>query len=119
MKPFQIAIICHQANKAVCEANGDHTQKDWDDAEQWQRDSAIVGVNYALANPNGSASGQHDAWMADKIANGWVYGEVKDANLKTHPCIVPYDDLPVDQRTKDYVFRAIVEAALNALTHTS
>ena len=33
-----IAIACHQANKKWCELNGDFTQKDWSEAEQWQRD---------------------------------------------------------------------------------
>jgi hypothetical protein len=37
-----------------------------------------------------------------------VYGEVKDAVAKTHPCMVPYDDLPEFQRKKDALFLAIV-----------
>ena len=32
----------------------------------------------------------------------------KDAEKKTHPCIVPYSDLPVVQRAKDYLFREVV-----------
>jgi hypothetical protein len=50
-------------------------QKDWDEAQQWQRDSAIKGVEFKLDNPD--AGTQHNAWMADKIADGWVYGEEK------------------------------------------
>lgn len=41
-----IAKTCHQANKAWCEANGDNSQKDWDEAEDWQRDSAIKGAEF-------------------------------------------------------------------------
>lgn len=106
----QIAEVCHEANRAICEAAGDYTQKAWADAEQWQQDSAIKGVAFAIRNPNAPASAQHDAWMADKIADGWCYGTVKDASAKTHPCIVSYDELPFDQRVKDHVFRAIVFA---------
>lgn len=30
-----IARVCHEANKAFCAANGDHSQKTWEDAEVW------------------------------------------------------------------------------------
>ncbi|HEY0832852.1 MAG TPA: RyR domain-containing protein, partial [Azospirillum sp.] len=89
-----IARVCHEVNRALCVAFGDLSQKPWDEAESWQRESAIRGVEFALANPDAPPSAQHDAWMADKLADGWVYGEVKDPAAKTHPCIVPYDQLP-------------------------
>ena len=107
---LQIAIVCHQTNKAWCEANGDYSQKDWEFAEEWQRDSAIKGVEFAIENPDAPDSAQHDAWMQDKVNSGWVYGEVKDAEKKTHPCIVPFDQLPEFQQKKDKLFRAIVNA---------
>lgn len=106
----EIARVCHEVNRAICEAAGDHSQEPWDQAEQWQRDSAIKGVQFAVQNPNAPASAQHDAWMADKLADGWRHGEVKDAQAKTHPCIVPYDALPFEQRVKDHTFRAVVAA---------
>lgn len=106
----EIAMVCHQANKAFCETNEDFSQKNWDDAETGQRDSAIKGVRYRLDNPNSPESAQHDAWMSDKVGNGWVYGEVKDSTLKTHPCIVPFDQLPEFQQKKDKLFCAIVDA---------
>ena len=105
-----IAKVCHQANKALCEINGDNTQLNWEEAEQWQKDSAIMGVEYALNNPKGPASAQHDAWSKDKIDNGWKYGEVKDAELKTHPCLVSFDELPVFQQQKDILFKAVVKS---------
>lgn len=104
------AKVCHQANKAWCEVNGDNTQKDWDEAEQWQRDSAIAGVNFKINNPNAGEDAQHNAWMKDKVDSGWVYGEVKDAVAKTHPCIVPFNQLPPFQQLKDKLFCAVVDA---------
>lgn len=105
-----IAMVCHEANRAWCIANGDLSQKLWHEAEPWQRDSALNGVAFALANPNAPDSAQHEAWMADKIRDGWKYGDVKDADAKTHPCIVPFDQLPEFQQKKDVLFRAIVNA---------
>jgi hypothetical protein len=43
---------------------------------------------------------QHNAWMADKIADGWVYGEEKDEMLKTHHCIVAFENCRNSNRKK-------------------
>ncbi len=104
-----VASVCHEANRAICEASGDMSQKPWTEAEDWQKESAIKGVIFTLKNRDAPASAQHEAWMADKLADGWTFGDVKDAQAKTHPCIVPYDRLPFEQRVKDHVFRAIVK----------
>lgn len=112
MSKEAIAIVCHQANKAWCKINGDDSQKDWEEAEQWQRDSAITGVEFRLNNPDAKEDSQHNAWMKDKIDAGWVYGETKDAEAKTHPCIVPFDQLPEFQQKKDKLFCAIVDALM-------
>lgn len=103
-----IARVCHEANRAWCEAHGDRSQKVWEDAEQWQRDSAIEGVQVAL--DGASARRQHEAWCEAKQRDGWVYGEVKDAERKTHPCLVPYDQLPVMQQIKDDLYGAVVRS---------
>jgi hypothetical protein len=110
LKVENIARVCHAANLAWCVINGDNSQKPWDEAEGWQRSSAVLGVKFALNNPDAPDSAQHDAWMRDKIADGWKYGEEKDAAAKTHPCIVPFDKLPAHQQAKDKLFKAIVAA---------
>lgn len=105
-----IAKACHEANRVWCQANGDFSQEHWQEAEQWQRDSAIVGVKFRVDNPQAKHDSQHNAWMQDKINDGWVFGEVKDAEKKTHPCIVPFEQLPEFQQKKDALFCAIVDA---------
>jgi len=106
----KIAKVCHQANKAFCEANNDPSQKDWDEAEDWQRESAIKGVAFRINNPEAGHDAQHNSWMQEKIDAGWVYGEVKDAEAKTHPCIVSFEQLPKFQQQKDALFCAIVDS---------
>ena len=56
---FFIAMACHEANKVWCEAHGDLTQKHWYEAELWQRDSAIKGVEFRLNNPKAGKDTQH------------------------------------------------------------
>ncbi len=46
------------------------------------------------------AKNVHEVWSEGRIAEGWVYGESRDDVKKTHPCLVPYEDLPESE--KDY-----------------
>lgn len=107
---LDIAKVCHQANKAYCESVGDLSQKDWEEAEAWQKESAILGVQFRLNNPDASEDAQHNSWMQQKLDDGWVYGTIKDEVNKTHPCIVPYNELPEFQRRKDRLFQFVVDA---------
>lgn len=101
-----IAKVAHQINKAYCESIGDDSQPDWANAPDWQKESAMAGVEFHLANPNASPKDSHDSWLAGK--KGWKYGPVKDEKKKLHPCLLPYEQLPVAMKTKDYLFRCIV-----------
>jgi hypothetical protein len=111
-----IASICHEANRVYCLSIGDASQKPWGSAEEWQKQSAANGVRWRLANMDAPASAQHDAWMADKLADGWKYGPEKIPARKEHFCLVPYDHLPEAQRVKDVLFIGIVRslASFNA-----
>lgn len=44
---------------------------------------------------------EHDRWMAQKKAQGWVYGEIRDDSKKIHNCLVPYAKLPKYEKDKD------------------
>ncbi len=114
MRIDEIAKVCHEANKALCESLGDTSQVSWDAAPEWQKNSAIVGVEFNVLNPESPASASHDSWLAEKRRDGWKYGEVKDAEKKEHPCFVPYEELPAEQQAKDHLFKAVV-AALSPL----
>jgi hypothetical protein len=106
----RIARMCHAANRNWCREHGDFSQPRWHEAPEWQQRSVIDGVKFHLTNPDANDSASHDNWMAEKLREGWTYGEVKDLDAKTHPCMVPFDQLPREQQIKDRLFRAIVHA---------
>lgn len=104
-----IARVAHEVNRAYCAALGDGSQLAWEDAPAWQRESARMGADLHVMGDFGPEA-SHVSWANQKIAEGWVYGEVKDAEAKTHPCLRPFDELPREQQAKDYLFRAVVHA---------
>jgi hypothetical protein len=106
----EIAKITHEANRAYCQTLGDYSQMPWEDSPTWQRESAIMGVEFNIANPDAPASASHDSWLEQKRKDGWRLGPVKNAEAKEHPCFVPYEDLPEEQKAKDYLFKGIVAA---------
>lgn len=103
-----IARICHQLNKAYCEALKDFSQMHWSAAPAWQRESAINGVKFLLEHPSSTPEDQHENWRKCKIEAGWRFGVEKNEHLKTHPCLKPYHELPIEQRIKDRLFQAVV-----------
>jgi RyR domain len=105
-----VARIAHEANRTYCVSIDDYSQPSWGAAPSWQTDSAIAGVKFVLANPDAGDDASHLNWTMHKIADGWTYGPVKDPETKTHPCLVPFEQLPPEQQAKDRLFRAVVLA---------
>ena len=53
----------------------------------------------------------HDDWVRAYEAMGWRYGQVRDADAKTHPDMVPFGALGFAEQIKDAVFVALCEIA--------
>lgn len=102
-----VARVCHEANRAYCKTLGDDSQLAWKDAPEWQRESAIIGVAFLAGNPDAGPEALHENWCVGKRAEGWRHGDKKDPDAKVHPCLVPWDELPPEQRRKDVLFQAI------------
>lgn len=107
------AAAAHEANRVWCFAHGDDSQLPWAEAEEWQRASAVEGVRGVLAGNTPEDS--HKSWLAVKEAAGWVYGPTKNIETKTHPCMVPYEELSETDRLKDDIFVGTVTTFVNAL----
>jgi len=120
-----IARACHSARYACTVLGLGEDGEPWDSAPEFQKESLRSAVEFwdkAIASRFYAADKtleqwarehlpaiSHVNWMQHKEDDGWVYGEVKDAEAKTHPCLVAYDELPEAQRTKNKV---VIEAYL-------
>ena len=110
MTKENIAQVAHEINKAFCESIGDNSQPTWENAPDWQKSSAINGVQFHLDNLNASPSASHESWLKQKTEEGLKYGKVKNAETKEHPCFVPYNELPIEQKSKDFLFKQIIHS---------
>ena len=47
------------------------------------------------------AKNVHEVWAQTRMEQGWTYGEVRNDELKQHPCLVEYEELPEEERVYD------------------
>ena len=43
----------------------------------------------------------HEVWSETRIQQGWTYGELRNDELKKHPCLVPYENLAEEEKEYD------------------
>lgn len=95
------ACAAHEANRACAAVLGDRSLAPWEVTPEDVREVARANVDAAIGGAG--PEDLHASWCAMKRAGGWIDGPVKDATAKTHPCLVPYADLPARDRAKDAV----------------
>lgn len=73
----------------------------------------MIPVVSMMCGPNRKTSPEelHDDWVRTYQVMGWKYGPIRDVTAKTHPDMVPYDELEPRERDKDAVFVALCEIA--------
>ena len=47
------------------------------------------------------AENAHDIWAVERMQQGWTYGPERNDQLKHHPCLVAYEDLPDVEKAYD------------------
>ncbi len=60
------------------------------------------------------AADAHEQWAAQRVADGWTWGPQRDDATRQNPCLVPYDQLPDEEKVHD---RRIARGVLQAVLH--
>lgn len=47
------------------------------------------------------AKNVHEVWAQTRIAQGWKYGPERNDGEKRHPMLIPYEELPEDEKVYD------------------
>lgn len=102
----EIARVFHETGRAVQAVLGDENpSQPWDAEQDWIRAGTVSGVFWARAGM--TPREVHENWCRERERLGWSYGPVKDYELKTHPCLVPFGMLPPEQQLKNELLCAI------------
>jgi len=73
--------------------------------------SLMKGTEYVLNNPSTTAEENHNIWMEAKKTQGYTYGEVLDVEKKTHPSMIPFENLSNVEKRKDEMDVLMVKLA--------
>lgn len=111
LRDYHILNVAHEAHRALCEALDEPRVPAWDDAPAWMHANAMTNLRAAQETPGISPAQRHWKWVEEMKAKGWTLGP-KNAEAKTHPCLMPFSALPEKQQMKGRLFGAIVEALL-------
>lgn len=105
-------FVYEAARIAAKAANAPIIPEPWEERDQAFRDQ-MVKVTAVQCGPyrKTSPAELHDDWVKAYEVLGWKYGPVRDTVAKTHPDMVPYEELGQLERDKDDVYVALCDIA--------
>ena len=111
VKPEIIGEFVHESIRAFRRATGDTAPlPSWDELPKEKQEITMDTVIRLVQDPDMNEVDVHNQWVLSKFDDGWRYGDTYDEKKKTHPLIVPYTDLPQEERLKDSLVRGIVNS---------
>lgn len=106
------AWFVYEAGRLQAIAVGALVPEPWSDREPTFRDQFLEVIEMMCgSNRQSSPEELHDDWVKAYAAMGWVYGPQRDPERKTHPDLLPFNQLEPRERDKDAVFVALCEIA--------
>ena len=76
--------------------------------EKFRNQMVDVVKEYLTMNKLPTPEEAHNSWMKSYLKMGWKYGPARNPEKKTHPDLIPYWELPQDERDKDAIFLSFV-----------
>lgn len=106
--PRKIAKIAHETIRSFNLMLGD-TDTLWKDEPEKVKRVYTKHVNFLIDHPDSDPRTVHELWRKYKHGEGWIFGEDKSREEKTHPCLVSYEDLHEIEKMKYYLFLTVVK----------
>lgn len=107
---MELARVSHEIVRGYREAIGDGTCPPWVQTTKDERMAAAQQVVTVLKFPALTAAELHSGFVDTMRDRGWTFGEVMDEEKKTHPLLVDYDQLPLQNRIEDALFCNTIRA---------
>lgn len=105
MKTRHIAEVVHNVRAAIAPVEN---LPYWEEAADAKRKQAVDWTNFYLHNPEATPLDAHASWMGAKLAEGWVLGNERSDEAKTHPHLVLFNELPFANQAIGYAVRTVV-----------
>lgn len=114
-KKMKIAQIIYEATRLEAEwSKRSIVPEVWEKRDdKFRKQFVEIIEKYLLQDKLPTPEEAHDSWMQSYLDMGWKYGKTRDVDKKTHPDMLPFYELPQDERDKDAIFLAIVWAIKN------
>lgn len=112
----QVARIAHEALRSYCLTVYDNPAPPWADAHEQVRAEMVALVGYLARTPGATPRSKHGEWLADATARGFHQGERLDVRRKTHPLVVPFEELSPKYRSKQAMLFALITHLLDPST---
>lgn len=107
-------FVYESARLQAIAVNAPVIPKLWDEREEPFRQQFLAVIERQCGpHRSTSAAELHGSWMQAYFAMGWKFGEIYDSQAKTHPDLIPFDQLEKREQAKDAVFIALCEIARN------
>jgi hypothetical protein len=106
----------HEGHRTYRELMGDNSHKPWEglsDEEKAPVRLAVIGI----VEGDDDAERSHNRWVNNLRAEGWEQGPRKDRELKTHPNLTGWDELPTETQELNQMFVRSVKSMITALWH--
>ncbi len=104
------AQLVYEANSVLRSLFNEPARSSWANTSEDVKDRVRSGVRTFMGSGfMATPAEMHEQWLLHMKNTGWIYGEVEDDELKTHPNICPYSELTIEQHTKDLMFTVLIE----------
>jgi len=108
----KIASIVHSVTMRFPRSDGSYPES-WGNIPYDAQKQAADAVERVAEGKHQSPEELHILWGELNMRNGWSYGEKWCPIKKTHPCMVPYDQLSDAQKLKDEIWGTLVPLLLS------
>lgn len=106
-----LAELVHETNRAyIIDSAYVYVPDGWRQLSDEERDELIDTVKKITSNPTIEAWEVHESWLRRRCHSGWTEGETHNKDLRTHPWLRSYEELPASVRCVSHLSVAQVRA---------
>jgi hypothetical protein len=87
----------------------------WESLSSVTQRTKLRQVAHVINHADITPAEQHAEWHRAQLERGWTYGPGYDPEERTDPHCLPYEQLPLQQRINEAMYRAIILAVFETL----